>query len=90
MDDLPRIVALVADSLDTRGASFSGGVVRLAARRLVELEAELKRLRPVEATPCPQCGGPVAQPATGRRRVFCSSRCRGRAFAERNADVRGA
>lgn len=31
---------------------------------------------PADADVCPRCGAPIAQPATGRRRRFCSDRCR--------------
>jgi len=33
--------------------------------------------------PCQWCGGQMVQPARGRRRVYCSSRCRRDAYSAR-------
>lgn len=45
---------------------------------------------------CGWCGGPLRQPGTGRRRVYCGRSCRQRAFearekaqAVREAEMRG-
>lgn len=67
-DDLPRLLAIVADDLAHRGYP-AAGVVHRAARALATDPT------PAEGT-CPECAGPVTQPATGRRRVYCSERCK--------------
>lgn len=76
--ELARLLTLVAADLDHRGYQPSGVVLR-AARALVELAAVV----PHVAEACPVCGGDVEQPATGRRRVYCSSSCK--RTAERRA-----
>lgn len=83
-DDLPRLLALAADDLSHRGYP-PAGIVRRGARelltlaeRVAALEAELARHRrqAAEGDGCPVCGAEVPQPARGRRRVYCSDRCR--------------
>lgn len=76
---LARHLLVIADDLDERGYRLTG-TNRQAARVLLEL-AELVP----DAGACPVCGAPVLQPSTGRRRVYCSDRCKRRA---RNATER--
>ncbi|WP_437774831.1 TetR/AcrR family transcriptional regulator [Sorangium sp. So ce1097] len=38
-----------------------------------------------EGSTCAQCGGEIAQPATGRPRAYCSRACQQRAYRARNA-----
>lgn len=78
-DDLPRLVALVADDLAHRGYP-AAGIVQRAARELALLE------RPSDDA-CPVCGGVVVQPATGRRRTYCCDRCKRRANRNRNRSM---
>jgi hypothetical protein len=66
-------VLYVCDDLERRGYLLTG-TLRRAARLLIELEDS----RPRPGT-CTVCGGPVEQPATGRRRTYCSRPCRRRA-----------
>lgn len=42
-------------------------------------------LSPMCVTQCPSCGGPLAQPARGRRRRYCRSSCRQLAYRRRRA-----
>ena len=69
---LARDLLLVAEDLDGKGYLLVG-VIRRAARLLAELELED---RPDDG--CQGCGGRLDHPATGRRRVWCSERCRRR------------
>ncbi len=76
--DLVAILSFVADEVEAGRGSHYAGAIRVAARRLVELErqaAEADR----SATGCGWCGAPLEQPATGRRRRYCSDACRRRA-----------
>lgn len=77
---LARLLNYQAAALTDHGQDV--GIIRLAARRLVEQAAQLD-LATVDvdgdATTCQGCGGPVVQPDTGRRRKWCSERCRDRA-----------
>ena len=77
--DLARQLTAVAAILDARGFPL-GGVVRRAA---VELATHVCIEGAVD-NGCPDCGGPVVQPARGRPRTYCSPACRKRA-ARRNA-----
>lgn len=71
--ELARLGTLVADDLEFRGYQAAGIVRRLAAE-----VAQLPEpgIEPGAPAPCPQCGRPIEQPATGRRRTWCSDRCR--------------
>ncbi len=74
---IARLLVAVADSIEERNAPASAGICRVAARRLVEQERQLRELGRVRTdASCPWCGRPVEQPKTGRPRVFCSSSCR--------------
>lgn len=68
---LSRLLAWVAQALDDRNAEVLayGGIVRQAATVLATLP------EPAEDG-CRRCGDPLVQPATGRRRVWCSETCR--------------
>lgn len=79
-DDLARLVALVADDLDHRGYK-AAGVVRRAAQVLAETPAS------PPPSSCPACGVPIVQPERGRRRKYCSTRCRQTTNQRRNAKV---
>ena len=56
--------------LAQRGYPLVGGL-RAVARRLATQPAD-------HPDGCPGCGGQVLQPATGRRRIWCSEACRSR------------
>ena len=49
-----------------------------------ELETRLRYARPKSRT-CPVCGSDVYIPANGRKPVYCSSRCKQRAYRQRKA-----
>jgi hypothetical protein len=69
MTDVPRLLVILSDDLTRRGIP-GAGLLRRAARLIVELEAR---------TPAPEacaCGNVIVQPARGRGRVWCSDRCR--------------
>jgi hypothetical protein len=74
VNDLVSALLFVAEDLDRRAYPFAGAV-RQGARRLAELEAWGNRGAPGA---CPGCGVGVTQPARGRRRIYCSERCRRR------------
>lgn len=70
-----------ADDLNRRG--IPAGIARALALLVVEDGRQIERLQRKLAAlrgpgPCPICGGPIKQPPTGRRRRFCSDRCRRR------------
>lgn len=71
--ELARLLLLLADTIDAPGAAVTAGVLRRAARAVAELPA------PPDPDRCRGCGTPLTQPATGRRRRWCSDRCRKRA-----------
>jgi hypothetical protein len=69
-DQLVRDLLESASELEARGY-LGSGLLRRAARAIAE------HVRDEGATSvCPRCGDPVTQPRTGRRRTWCSSRCR--------------
>jgi hypothetical protein len=65
---LARQLAYVAGDLDARLYPYTG-VLRQAARALLDLDHH---------DGCRGCGTHLEQPATGRRRVWCSESCRRR------------
>lgn len=67
-----RLLAQAAADLDRRGLHYAG-VVRRAARLLLDVPDE------DPGGGCAGCGRPLRQPATGRRRKWCSEACRARA-----------
>lgn len=71
--ELARLLLLVADSIDVPGSTFAAGVLRRAARLVAQLPA------PPGPDQCRGCGAELSQPPTGRRRIWCSDRCRKRA-----------
>lgn len=71
--ELARLLLLVAGSLDAPGSTIVAGVLRRAARLVAQLPA------PPGPDQCRGCGAPLEQPPTGRRRIWCSDRCRKRA-----------
>ena len=72
--ELARMLSHVAADLESRGYG-NVGVIRVAAR-------ELSTMRPApKDDACGRCGDAVVQPATGRRKRWCSARCRRAAFA---------
>lgn len=82
-----RFLTELADSFERIGRDGTAAGLRVLARLVVEdgrqierLERELAALRGPGA--CPSCGGPIKQPTTGRRRRFCSDRCRRRAHRD--------
>ena len=68
--DLARRLALVASDLDGRGYP-AAGIIRQAARALLEAPEDTD-------DGCRGGGVDLDQPATGRRRVWCSEPCRRR------------
>lgn len=69
--DRLRMLAFLADSLDAQMQPESAANVRWAHRRLVE--------GAIYETGCERCGTVLEQKPVGRRRRFCSERCRKRA-----------
>jgi hypothetical protein len=65
-----RLLAQDAAELDRRGWPRAG-IIRQAVRLLLEVPDET-------GNGCPECGAELAQPATGRRRKWCSESCRRR------------
>jgi hypothetical protein len=72
--ELARTLNFVADELDERVYPKTG-VIRVAARRLVELERQRQDGGSPEGDGCEWCGGPLVRAATGRPRRFCGRRC---------------
>ena len=70
--ELARLLLVIADTIDQPGSTFVAGVLRRAARAVAHLPA------PAGPDQCQGCGAPLTQPATGRRRRWCSDRCRKR------------
>jgi hypothetical protein len=79
---LSSALLFVAQDLDDRSYAFAG-VIRRAARALAELEA---RDDVPDVGECPQCGGPVERSPRGRTKVYCSARCRRRAWRDETRD----
>jgi predicted nucleic acid-binding Zn ribbon protein len=80
-DNLVELLLRAATRWDET-ATFSGGLLRLAARRVTDLERELARLRPT--TPlCLHCGEQIS---AGRK--YCASKCRSAAWRERQRHAR--
>jgi hypothetical protein len=84
--ELVAIVEVIVDRLrPTRSADLINAMCHrfaLQSVQLVEAHAELARLRQaVDPATCagPGCSRPLEQPATGRRRLYCSTRCKRRA-----------
>lgn len=84
--ELVGLLTLLAERIEDGSATATSGFLRRAARllvddgqRLAELERSLARRDPT----CP-CGAAVEQPSTGRRRKYCSPRCRKRAARQRD------
>jgi hypothetical protein len=76
--ELSRLLVLYADGREDGYGTRPLGCVRRAARKLAELAAR----QPGPST-CEHCGKPVVQPASGRRRRYCSGKCRKRAARRR-------
>jgi hypothetical protein len=70
MNELVSALLFVAEDLDGRMYPFAGAV-RAGARRIAELEATAPK-----PDTCERCGGPIDRKPRGRRRRFCSERCR--------------
>ena len=70
--ELARLLSVVADSLDVPGSRLAAGVIRRAAQLVARLPA------PPGPDQCQGCGAELSQPPTGRRRRWCSDRCRKR------------
>lgn len=69
---LARQLAWIAQHLDSKGYLFVAPL-RSAARALLEVPDD------TEQEGCAGCATELMQPATGRRRRWCSERCRSRA-----------
>lgn len=83
--EIARTVNEWADDLNSRG--IPAGIARALALLVVEDGRQIERLERQLAAlrgpgPCPVCGGSLKQPATGRRRRYCSDRCRRRAHRD--------
>lgn len=72
-----RRLAWVAADLDARGYPFAGTVRRTARLLLTVVTGDTVAAGDVAG--CAGCGAALVQPATGRRRRWCSERCRSRA-----------
>lgn len=72
---LARDLAHVASDLERRGYPYAPGV-RRAARALLHLS--MINGHGGDPDGCPGCGRTVHQPERGRRRRWCSERCRRR------------
>lgn len=71
--DLARRGLAVADVMSQSNSPTSAGIVRQLAALVVDQAAQIAMLTPTTpATGCLLCGVPLVQPATGRRRKFCS------------------
>ncbi len=68
---IARVLLALASDFESRDATVSVGVLRQAARLLSEC-----RCHATGSEACPRCGAEIVQPTTGRRRRFCSDRCR--------------
>jgi hypothetical protein len=68
----------VAAELRADGHRYADGIHR-AAKVFLELAETLDPdTRTCDPDGCPGCGTTVTQPATGRRRTWCSEACRSR------------
>lgn len=72
-EEIIRLMLLVADDLEERNYPATG-IIRAAAKELARTKKPLDL--PTGTLACPRCGLPVIQPATGRRRRWCSEVCR--------------
>jgi hypothetical protein len=70
-DDLVPLLLLAADSIERQQQTATAGIMRRAARKLAELLVDEP-----STDRCERCGKPLEQKPTGRRRRFCSERCR--------------
>jgi hypothetical protein len=73
--ELDRLFLVVVEDLEYRGYR-AVGVLRRVRQRFGELAEFVESASPGS---CPMCGGPVVQPPTGRRRVYCGRLCKNRA-----------
>lgn len=85
--DAVRFCLELADAIERRDLMGTGAGLRAVARLIAEDGRQIERLQRELAAlrgpgPCPSCGGPIKQPTTGRRRRFCSDRCRRRAHRD--------
>lgn len=77
---LAQGLSIAAEDLGSRGYSRAG-LLRQAARRLVELSVAVDRLHPdheVDTTVdgCAYCGRRIVQKGRGRPRKFCDDDCK--------------
>jgi formamidopyrimidine-DNA glycosylase len=75
--DPARHVMLFADYLDERFPGFQAttGSMRRTCKELADLRKKVAAVGNQDAG-CERCGGPIEQPARGRRRRFCARKCR--------------
>jgi endogenous inhibitor of DNA gyrase (YacG/DUF329 family) len=78
--DLVSVLLWVAQDLEERHGYQYSGAVRMAARKIRELETTAPG-----PDACERCGTPIDQKPLGRRRRYCTERCRKRAG---NANLR--
>lgn len=71
--ELARLLTRLAESLERDRVALGAGILRQAACHLATC-----RCQP-EAAACRSCGSALEHPARGRRRLYCSPRCRWRA-----------
>jgi hypothetical protein len=64
--ELAELLVVVARSVELRGTIEGAGLIRQAARRLLQLDEDA----------CEQCGKPIDRKPNGRKARFCSGRCR--------------
>ena len=68
--ELSAALLAVAIDLDGAGVFPHPGIIRVAARRLAERARDVPPAQVPDR--CRSCDAPLIQPATGRRRIFCT------------------
>lgn len=81
MPELVSVLLFVAQDLEERHAYQYAGAIRQGARRIAELEATAP-----STNACERCGESIDQKPRGRRRRFCSERCRRKSAGNGSVD----
>lgn len=76
-----RLLLALADDIEDGRQPSCAGLLRQIARDFAE--------GTVQRSPdeCPRCGEPIVQPASGRRRQWCSAACRKAAASKRRRNA---